>query len=96
MNNIDELKANVRRIKQDLYAAESALKAAQVAVAEFQVDDIVLAGGKHGKPWREAVVRRVDVRYGTFVDYDVAYRNKGGEWSKATHRTWAGIKALGK
>lgn len=81
---IEKLKAEVGRLKDDLYAAEVALKNAIIAEGGFSEGEVVEARNtyRHG-PWQPAIIRKITTGWlNDRCHYVVSFKKKNGDWSK--------------
>lgn len=81
--SIPELEARVHTLEDQLITAKRELREARLAAAEFKLGDVVEASLHWGnKAWHPAIIRRVRFNWRGEPEYEVAFQNKGGEWSK--------------
>lgn len=83
-DRIDELKAKVDRLSDELGDAKQQLKAALDDLAPFKVGDVVQATDRREGGWQPAIVRSVehtDFGRGPIFWFRVSFRKKDGDWS---------------
>jgi hypothetical protein len=85
VTEIEKLRIEVDRLRDDLKEAEDALRAAIIAATGYEEGDVVEAIKKWGRAqeWRPAIIRRI---YPGYVSdncrFAVSFAKKDGEWSK--------------
>lgn len=86
MTDVEKLKAEVGRLKDDLQAAEEALKDAVIAEGGFSKGDVVEARRTYRPgPWAPAIIRKITTGWtGDRCQYVVSFKKKDGDWSKVT------------
>lgn len=82
--------SKVAEYEDKLRHAKKKLDEARVALAPFQVGQVVEASRRDGK-WEPAIVRSVDgMSWATW--YTVSFRKKNGEWATATQNVFEKVR----
>lgn len=86
MTDIEKLRTEVGRLRDELQEAEIALREAVIAASGFEVDEVVEARKIWGRnqEWRPAIIRAIYTPYTQSGNcrFEVSFAKKDGDWSK--------------
>lgn len=95
---ISELETDISELRQQVWALTRERQDLLNDLAEFKVGDIVEAeryvtpkgGSRYNqvKEWQPAIIRKVYVTEYS-VSYELAWRNKNGQWSSQIKGSWS-------
>lgn len=89
MADIPALKAEVKRLREELQDAEDELREALIDATGFRVGEVVEARMGYSRAWREwqpAIIRAIYTKgYSDDCRFVVSFAKKDGGWRKNTH-----------